>query len=170
MTPKQEAGLQAILTTAHHDFEKGLSARAFFKLNDHVISGDLVQNTFMKTWIYLVRVGKIDMMKAFLYHVLNGLIIDEYRKRKTTSLDVLMENGFEPTTNDSGRLFDRLDGTSALLLIARLPEKYQKIMRMKYVQDLSLEEMSLVTGQTKNSIAVQAYRGLEKLKVLYNHT
>ena len=62
-----------------------------------------------------------------------------------------------------------LDGKKALILIARLPEKYQKVMRMKYVQDLSLEEMSLVTGQTKNTIAVQTYRGLEKLKVLYNH-
>ena len=41
---------------------------------------------------------------------------------------------------------------------------------MKYVQDLSLEEMSQITGQTKNGIAVKIHRGLEKLKILYNHT
>lgn len=32
-------------------------------------------------------------MKAFPYHVLNNLIVDEYRKRKTASLDDLLEKG-----------------------------------------------------------------------------
>jgi DNA-directed RNA polymerase specialized sigma24 family protein len=40
-------------------------------------------------------------------------------------------------------------------------------MRMKYVQDLSLEEMSASTGLSKNTIAVQLHRGLEKMKLLY---
>src|SRR6185436_11146437 len=140
---------------------------AFFKLNNHVTGEDLVQETFIKTWGYLVKGGKVDIMKAFLYHVLNNLIVDEYRKRKMTSLDVLMEKGLEPGDGRSGRLFDILDGKGALLLIQRLPVAYQKIMRMKYVQELSLQEMSLITGQSKNALAVQAHRGLEKLKVLY---
>jgi DNA-directed RNA polymerase specialized sigma24 family protein len=43
-------------------------------------------------------------------------------------------------------------------------------MRMRYVQDLSLKEMSLLTGQTENTVAVQAHRGLAKLRVLYEET
>ena len=137
-------------------------------MNNHATGEDLVQETFIKTWTYLLRGGKIDVMKAFLYHVLNNLIVDEYRKRKTSSLDVLIEKGFEPSTGDSGHFFDTLDGKRALLLIARLPRAYQKIMRMRYVQDLSLKEMALVTGQSKNALAVQAHRGLAKLKLLYS--
>ncbi len=41
-------------------------------------------------------------------------------------------------------------------------------MRMRFVKTLSLKEISLITGQTKNTIAVQIHRGLEKLKILYN--
>ncbi len=41
---------------------------------------------------------------------------------------------------------------------------------MKYMQDLSLKEISILTGQSKNTIAVQLHRGLEKLKILYKHT
>lgn len=167
MTIKQETELQAALTVAHHDYEKGLNIHAFFRVPDRTISEDLVQGTFMKTWAYLVRGGKIDLMKAFLYHVLNDLIVDEYRKRKIASLDNLLEKGFEPNAGDSRRLFNVLDGKTALLLIQRLPEKYQKVMRMRYLQDLSLQEMSLITGQSKNTMAVQAHRGLEKMKVLY---
>jgi DNA-directed RNA polymerase specialized sigma24 family protein len=107
-------------------------------------------------------------MRAFLYHILNDLIVDEYRKRKTTSLDVLAEKGFEPSIDYSRRLFNILDGQAALLLINRLPEKYQNIMNMRYVQDLSLKEMSIAVNQTKKTLAVQMHRGLEKLKLLYN--
>ena len=107
------------------------------------------------------------MMKSFLYHVLNHLIIDQYRKRKTISLDALLEKGFEPSVDNTSRLFNFLDGKSILLLVQRLPEKYQKVMRLRYVQDLSLQEISLITGLTKNTLAVQVHRGLKKLKELY---
>jgi RNA polymerase sigma factor (sigma-70 family) len=172
MTTIEEVQQRAILALAHRDYEKGLNLHAFFKLNNHGTGEDLVQETFIKTWGYLVKGGKIEIMKAFLYHVLNNLIVDEYRKRKTTSLDVLLEKGYEPGaghigSNHSGNLSDVLDGKSALLLIQRLPVAYQRIMRMRYVQNLSLQEMALVTGQSKNALAVKAHRGLEKLKLLY---
>ena len=169
MTPKQKRNRSEILTLAHHNYEKGLNSHAFFKVNNHSVGEDLVPNTFLKTWVYLVKGGKIDVMKSFLYHVLNNLIIDEYRKHKTTSLDILIEKGYEPKDVSSENLLNILDGKAAIILIQRLPEKYQKVMRMKYIQLLTLKEMSLITGQSQNSIAVQTYRGLEKLKVLYNH-
>ena len=167
MTPQQKVRQQAVLTLAHNDYEKGLNAHAFFKIHDHAMGEDLVQDTFMKTWAYLVKGGKIDVMKAFLYHVLNNLIIDEYRKRKTTSLDVLLEKGYEPSIDHAENLFNILDGKAALLLIQRLPIKYQKVMRMRYTQSLSLKEMAIITGQSKNAMAVQVHRGLGKLKLLY---
>ena len=163
--------MQNILIQAHHDFDKGLNARAFFKVNNHVTGGDLVQDTYIKTWNYLLKGGKIDTMKAFLYHILNNLIIDQYRKHKTTSLDILLEKGFEPSTSEveeQERTFNIQEGGAALLLIVHLPKTYQKIMHMRYVQDLSLQEISLVTGQSKNSVAVQIHRGLIKLKILYS--
>ncbi|MDO8620248.1 MAG: RNA polymerase sigma factor [bacterium] len=167
MTRTQEMERQDILTLAHHDFEKRLTTHAYFKVNDHKMSEDLVQDTFLKTWNYLARGGKIEVMKAFLYHILNHLIVDQYRKHKTYSLDTLVEKGFEPSTGEHARLVNLLDGKAALLLIAQLPPAYQKVLRMRYMQDLSLQEMSRLTGQTKNALAVQVHRGLGKLKILH---
>lgn len=166
-TEETEANKTA-LTTAHDTYQKGLNAYAFFKVHNTASSGDLVQDTFVKTWRYLVKGGKIDLMKAFLYHVLNGLIIDEYRKRKNTSLDALLEKGFDPSENNQASLLNFIDGKRAALLIPQLPKTYQKVIRMRYVQDLSLTEISLITGQSKNTIAVQVHRGLEKLKTLHD--
>ncbi len=170
MNNLKEAQLQGQLTTAHGDYQKVLNVHAFFRVPDRSISEDLVQDTFIKTWSYLLRGGKIDVMKSFLYHVLNHLIIDEYRKRKTSSLDELLEKGFEPSSTPSRSLPDLIDGKAAVLLIQRLPEKYRKVMRMRYIQDLSIKEIGLLTSQSANTVAVQLHRGVQKTKQLYNRT
>ncbi len=170
MTPTQKNEREKILTNAHHNYRKKMNSYAFFKTHNHATGEDLVQDTFIKTWTYLVKGGKIDLMQAFLYKILNNLIIDEYRKHKTSSLDVLLEKGFEPNFDHSEHIFNTFDSEAALLLIQNLPTKYQKVMRMRYAQDLSIKEISLLTGQSGNAVAVQAHRGLAKLKILYNRT
>jgi RNA polymerase sigma-70 factor (ECF subfamily) len=167
MTKLQENQQQTLLTIAHNDYSKSLNSYAFFKVHDVTIGQDLVQDTFVKTWKFIVKGGQVHIMKAFLYHVLNRLIIDQYRKRKNTSLDMLIEKGFEPNV-DSENMGDALDGKSAMLMINLLPEMYRKIMHMRYLQNLSLKDISLITGKTRNAIAVQTHRGLAKLKILYN--
>lgn len=167
MTPEQEIERENILDAAHQNYEKSMHSYAFFKVRSRETVQDLVQDTFVKTWRYLVKGGKIDLMKSFLYHILNQLIIDEYRKRKTYSLDLLVEKGFDQELGDSGRIVDAFDGKTALFLIHRLPLKYKKVMRMRYAQNLSIKEISLITGQSRNAVAVQAHRGLAKLKLLF---
>ena len=170
MTQKQRTDRQTVLTCAHTDFQKGLHVYAHFKVSNQGLSEDLVQETFMKTWLYLAKGGKIDLMKAFLYHILNNLIIDEYRKKKTASLDALLDQGVESdrqSVDDRESLYDALDGKAALGFIARVSPIYQKVMRMRYIQDLSLQEMSTITGQSRNAVGVQIHRGLKELKSLY---
>lgn len=164
LTPKQKIEQEESLATAYHDNEKRMNSHAFFKTHDSATSQDLVQDTFLRAWLYLVKGGKVNLMKPFLYHILNQLIIDEYRKHKTTSLDVLLEKGFEPSIDYTKDTSNILDGKALIFLIKYLPLKYEKIIRMRFIQDLSLEEISLITGQTRNAIAVQIHRGLEKLK------
>ena len=168
MTIQQEIKLKTLLTEAHHDYAKELKARAFYKVNDRSLSEDLVQKTFMKTWNYLVKGGKIETMKAFLYHILNNVIIDEYRKQKAISLDGMLEKGYEPSVDYAPSLMNLLDGRVAVHLLANLPEKYRKVMQLRYIEELTLEEISAITGQSKNTIAVQVHRGLEALKNIYH--
>jgi RNA polymerase sigma factor (sigma-70 family) len=168
LTKKQTQLNSENLTIAHHDYNKGLNAYAFFKLHNSATGEDLVQETFTKTWAYLVRGGNIVTMKAFLYHILNNLIVDEYRKQKheMRSLDTLIENGFEPKDEQSKNLIDFLDGKEAMHHIAKLTDKYKKVMHMRFKQSMSLREISTIMGQTKNTTAVQIHRGIDKLKIL----
>jgi RNA polymerase sigma-70 factor (ECF subfamily) len=163
----QSIQLEQILTDAYNTYKDDLNRHAFYKLNNGATSEDLVQDTFIKTWNYLIKGGKIHLIRSFLYHVLNNLIIDQYRKHKTTSLDTLLEKGFEPCIDNSVNLSDIADGKATLKLVEKLPKAYRQIIDMRYIQDLSLNEISAITGQCKNTIAVQVHRGISKLKLLY---
>ncbi len=167
----QKISMQEKFSLAHQNYWRDLYMHAFFRISDPETGADLVQDTFMKTWNYIKNGGKILMMRAFLYHILNNLIIDEYRKRKhkASSLDVLLENGYEPVTDEHNHIIDTLDGNTTAKLINELPQKYQSVLRMHYLEHLSLDEMSHKTGQSKNTIAVQVHRGLKKLKILYEN-
>jgi RNA polymerase sigma-70 factor (ECF subfamily) len=162
-----ESSKQEIFIQAYGDYEKSLLRRSFFKVSNKALADDLVQTTFLKTWEYMMKEGKIDSMKAFLFHALNNLIIDEYRKQKPASLDILTEAGFQIAIDDSDRLFNIIDGKTAIILIPLLTEKYRDVVSMRYVDDMTLKEIAEATKQSKSTVAVQIYRGMEKLAILF---
>ncbi len=170
LNKRQHDHIMAQMAAAHSNFEKKLKLHAIYKTHDQELSQDLVQTTFLKTMLYLQKGGKIETMRSFLNHVLRGLIIDEYRKQKTTSLDTMLNNGYDPAEDNFEQLINILDGKEIVGLINLLPPKYQTVVEMRYLQNLSLTEMSSLTGEKQNTISVQAHRGLTLLKELYEKT
>ena len=164
---KKSSTNKRILTKAYEDFSRPLSLYAISKVNDTELSDDLVQTTFVKTWMYLQNRGDINLMRAFLYHTLNGLIIDEYRKHKPLSLDQLTENGFELGGDGLNRMNNIIDGKMVASFINELPEKYKDVVTKRFMKDMTLQEISTATHQSKNATATQVHRGLLKLKDIF---
>lgn len=154
---------------AYEEHVDALFSYCAFKVSDREVARDLVQETFTKTWLHLAQGGKIDTFKPFLYRTLRNCIIDHYRKKKSVSLDALAEDGFDPGEDTSERLLDSLDGTRAKALLGKLPEEYADIIYMRYIEEMSLEEIAQATGLTKNTAGVRVHRGLQKLKALFEH-
>ena len=130
------------------------------------MADDLVQTTFLKTWKYLLGDKQIDSIRAFLFHVLNRLIIDEYRKKKEISLDMLQEAGLQIEVDDSENLFNQIDGKAAMLLIPLLSDKYKKVVSMRFEEDMTIKEIAEATQQSNNTVVVQIHRGIDKLAIL----
>lgn len=166
--------LQKTFLEAFNTYSDALFRFCFFKLNDRELAVDLMQETFTKTWMLASKDNfQIHNMKAVLYKIAGNLIIDEYRRRGrrgiTASLDVLHEEGFDPFFDDTESLHNILDGKEAILLIAKIREPYGEAVFMRYVQDLTLAEISEITGESENTISVRVHRGISILKKLYNH-
>lgn len=156
-----------IFNAAYASYAKALSRRARYKINDHDLADEIVQDTFLKIWVQIIGQKKIDSMKSLLFYILNHLIIDEYRKKKPVSLEALAEKGFEVWTDNSERLFNKIDAGFVVLLIPKMTRKYQQVVTLRYVDEQSIQEIADQTGQSKQTVAVQIHRGLEQLAVLF---
>jgi len=140
---------------------------ALIKTNNESLAEDLVQNTYLKTWVYMVKGGRVNVMKVFLFRVLRSLIDEDQYNNQPSSLEVLVDHGMRIYSDDVSTNNTSYDKEKALELIDELPRLYQKILRLRYLQNLTIDEISKVTGRSRNTVTVQSHRGLKKLKQLY---
>src|SRR3989338_205487 len=152
---------------ACEEHSDALFSFCYFKISDREVAKDLVQETYTKTWIYLQKGEVIENIRAFFYRTLGNLIIDEYRKKKTVSLDTMSESGFDPVFQDSEDIENKIDGGMALGMLGQIPPMYREEIFMKYVQDMTLSEIAEITNETENAIAVKVHRGLKKIKEIF---
>ena len=153
-----------------------LFRHARMRLPSHDRALELTQEAFLKTWEYLRKGEIVENYRAFLYRSLNNLIIDEYRKKKTQSLDALLENP-ETTGAVEGKLlrdeFDMLetaatqfDAKKAMQAIHKLPDMYRVVIVMRYIDGLSPSEIAEHIRETENTVSVRIHRGIRKLRDL----
>lgn len=161
-----EDSKQAFLT-AYDEHADALFRHCLFKVHDREIAKDILQETYVKVWSYVAKGKKIDNMRAFIYKVLNNLVVDEYRKRKNSSLDAMAEDGFDPKAENLSNVEDVMDGERAIALLAKLDDRYKDAVFMRYVNGLEISEIAEITGDAENTVSVHIHRGLKKLKELY---
>lgn len=160
------AAKKKLLEEAHRRYAVPLTSFAFFRVHDKRLAEDLVQETFLKTWQYILKGETISEIRALLYRILHGLIVDVYRKKGTASLDAFAEKGFVPSVDPTESLFTFIDGSIVASQIGELPGIYGEVVRMRYLNEMSLGEISAKTGRNRAAVAVQVHRGLKKIKAL----
>jgi len=152
-----------------------LFRHAALRLSDRDRALELTQECFLRSWQYVKKGQEIREMRPFLFSTLRHLIIDEYRKSKSFSLDAMMENDEggvieamlpRDDTNTLEAAMDRFDSKHAVGAIQRLPELYREVLTMRYVEDLSLKDIAALIKESENVVSVRLHRGLKKLHAL----
>lgn len=154
------------LAQAYEEYSDAIFRYCLFKISDREKALDLVQETFARVWQYLMHGNEIDNIKTFLYTTARNLIIDEYRKKKTYSLDTLLDQGIEPHIDIEESLYTALDIARVMEFVQELPENYSSIIVMRYVNDLSVKEIAQIVNESENVVSVRIHRGLSKLRTL----
>ena len=151
-----------------------LFRHAALRRKDRERAIELTQEAFVKAWQYMERGEEVRDIRPFLYRILRNLIIDEYRKHKTTSLEGMMTEESESVehllpiddTNTLESAIERFDGARALAFLQELPDTYREVLLLRYVDGLSPSEISKQIGERENAVSVRLHRGLKKLKTL----
>lgn len=163
-----ENDMQKIFIESYEAHSDAIFRYCYFKTSDRELALDLTQETFTKTWHYMSSENEIENIRAFLYRVAGNLVIDYHRKKKPTSLDILQEEGFDLATNEHENQFRTLLGEEIMAGLTKLDGIYKEILTLRFVEDLSIEEIEKITGLSQNNISVRIHRALEKLKEIMN--
>jgi RNA polymerase sigma-70 factor (ECF subfamily) len=154
-----------------------LYRHVFFRVSNKDLAHDLVQDTFMKTWDYLVKGNEVKEFKPFLFRTLNNLIIDEYRRKTTESLDALLdenevpEGAFEELREGGLEALEiKLDAARLESYLQRMPEQYRQVVVMRYIDSLQPQEIADILGESVNVISVRIHRGIAWLRKEFSKT
>jgi RNA polymerase sigma-70 factor, ECF subfamily len=145
------------MSEAYESYADDLFRFCLVKTRNRDQALDIVQETFLKTWNYL-KDNDIDEIRAFLYRVARNSIIDGSRKKKTDSLEALIdEHAFE--VKDNTPLFtEALSARQAFELLESWDSEYRELLIMKYIEGLTLDEMADITSISKETLSVQLHR------------
>ncbi|MEX0935160.1 MAG: RNA polymerase sigma factor [Candidatus Paceibacterota bacterium] len=164
---KEEVYLNAV-----DENSDALFRHCIIRVSDREVALDLVQDTFTKTWEYIMKGNDVDNFRAFFYRVLNNLIIDHYRKKKDYSLEGLLGDETPPEVFDDLQSMESetwaeiIDGEKVLAKVEELPEIYRQAVTMRYVDGFAPQEIAKMIDESENVVSVRIYRGMKKLKEL----
>lgn len=162
---QQEEFLRAY--DAHAD---AIFRHCYYRVYDRERARELMQECFMRAWQYAADGKQIDNLKAFLYRVANNLVIDESRRKKSSSLDALVEErGDEPLdlpqVRDDGMAPERNAEAGIMLQnLEKLESKYRDVIRMRFIDDLTPREIAAIVGESENVVSVRIHRGIKQLR------
>lgn len=156
---------------AFDEYNDALFRHAAYRLSDRERAIEVVHDTFTKVWGYIRNGHEIDSYKSFLYKVLNNLIIDEYRRRKETSLDAILEEegvdeGSFVELHGGGidEVTFLMDAKQVLDLLPDLPVVYREVIILRFVDGLGPKEIAELIEETENVVSVRIHRALKLLR------
>jgi RNA polymerase sigma-70 factor (ECF subfamily) len=153
---------------AYEEFSDPIFRYCYAQTSNRDTATDLSAETFTRAWQYLADGKEVEQMRPFLYRIATNAIIDYRRKKKESSLDSLIEEGYDyaDSTDIVTERETLFEGAQAMEILASLDDKYKDVLIMRYVEDMSVKDIAHATGETENNTSVRIHRGLDKLKKL----
>lgn len=154
---------------AYDEYSDGLFRFCAMKISDKEQARDIVQETFTKAWDYCVGGGDVREWKPFLFRTAYNLIVDTYRKKKSVSLDQMIDDhDFAIPDADDVRNIDRAEAKRMRAAIDVLDETYRDVLTLRFTEDVPPREIAQIMNLSENVVSVRLHRGIEKLRVILN--
>lgn len=140
---------------------------------------DIAQEAFVRAYTNLHTFDQKRKFSTWLYRIGTNLCIDRIRKKKpdyyldaevtgTEGLDlysqIASDDQLPEETIEQMELQDRIQYE-----IGRLPDKYRTVVVLKYIEELSLQEISEILDMPLGTVKTRIHRGREALRKQLNN-
>jgi len=155
----------------YDEYVQDLYRFIYFKVGREAEAQDLTSLVFLKAWQHIQNNSLSDSktLRALVYKIARHAIIDHYRE-SSSKLEVSLDDEQNPIeiVDESQDLSEDLDRKNNFALLREqlplLKEEYREVIVLRFVNDLSLEEIADVTGKSRGNVRVILHRALAALK------
>jgi RNA polymerase sigma-70 factor (ECF subfamily) len=136
------------------------------------VAEDLFQETWMRVLLRGAQYNGKARFDTWLFTIARNLVIDLSRKRTMASLDEMSEGGEDDRPLEiamSGpspleQFQSREDCAEVGEVLLKLEPNYREVLVLRFYEELSLEEIAVVTKAPLSTVKSRLYRGLAALK------
>ena len=150
---------ESILTSYLIEDQARFYRLAYSYLKNREEALDAVQTAVCRALERQEHLREPDAMRTWFFRILVNVCTDMLRQRKRVTFippDALDAGSYEDPLPADGELAARVDA---------LPPEIATIIRLRFYEELSLREISAVTGVPLSTVKTRLYTGLRKLRV-----
>jgi len=143
VTQYQLTNNEAYFTELYHRYYEKMNRYCLKALHNQTDAADMTQEVFIKVLDKLPTLNNPDLWIAWLFRIAHNLVINLHRRRALHRMDSFEENPFEIIAADG--VEEKLEIERKLMaipqLLDELPSQQAKIIRLKYLEGRSIEDL-----------------------------
>lgn len=128
----------------------------------------VVNDVFLKAFGAVASfAGDESAFRAWLFRIARNRVIDEYRKQGRMPGTVELSAVGEVVGGDVGvEVDERLGGDRVVALLSRLTDEQREVLALRFVADLTIDQIAEVTGRRRGAVKQLQRRGLRRLEAI----
>ncbi len=168
LVQRAQTGDSAAFSALYEHYLTPIFRFIFFRVRTKEDAEDITQHVFLKAWKALPEFGREGKsFSAWLYRIARNTTIDYWRKKKPLSLDPFastLQNKQDNALDPMAIASQKEESEHIRNALHILNEDQQTILTLKFIEDLSNEEISQITGKTEGAIRQIQSRALKALR------
>ena len=166
LVEKAQKGDAEAFAQVYDELVKPVYRYIYYRVEE-AVAEDLTEETFLKVWQNIKKYKKCKHpFSSWVFRIAHNLVVDYYRQNKTTEMIEETVVDHKPESNPHHQTNLKLTQIRLRKVIYRLPENYQQVIILKYINELDNKEIATVTGKSEGAIRTIQFRALDKLKSL----
>ncbi|MEO6728285.1 MAG: sigma-70 family RNA polymerase sigma factor [Candidatus Dojkabacteria bacterium] len=139
----------------------------YYKTLNKNVAEDLTSETFL-TFVNLLNEHKdIENLNAFIYGIAKNMFMQFLRKKYQEGIPFsAIDKDFEEYAVEFVQEYDNSESSEDKLLkiLHKIPSKQQDVIRLRFIEKLSLDEICIRLEKDMNYVKTTQKRGLKSLK------
>ncbi|MEO8426389.1 MAG: sigma-70 family RNA polymerase sigma factor [Verrucomicrobiota bacterium] len=148
-------------------FQNKVFGLAFSMVRNETMAEDLTQDVFMKIWKALPGYHGDASLSTWIYTITRNTCLTEIKKRTARPTVSFDEPEFEDALEKlpACQTSDREAGAELdiQVMLARLPEKYRRVITLFYLEQKSYDEVSAMLGIPMGTVKTFLFRARKEL-------